>query len=69
MLNPPTIIIDMKLNKNNKFFAEFVVLPSGELKVKKAQKHTKVNQYSKFWKTINARNFARAITSKKLVTR
>lgn len=57
----------MKLNKNNKFWAEIEVLNNGNLKIKKAQKYSILNQHSRQWTPINAREFARAINTSKLV--
>lgn len=59
----------MKLNKNNKFWAEFEVLPNGKLKVKIAKKYTNVNQNLKYWKQINARDFARTVAKSQLLTK
>ena len=59
----------MKLNKNNKFFALLEVQNNGAIKIKKAQKYTKVNQHLRYWEQINARDFARTLNQTQLVTR
>ena len=58
----------MKLNKNQKFWAELVVLPNNQIKVKKAQKYNRLNQYVGKWMVTNARNLAREIKKHDLIT-
>ena len=58
----------MKLNKGNKMWAELEVVGPNQVKIVKAQKYIKTNQYQTYWGQINARDLAREINGK-LVTR
>ena len=59
----------MKLNTNNKFWAELEVLPNNMVRVLKARKYVKVNQFKTYWADVNARDLARKLNNVELVTR
>lgn len=57
------------LKSNQKYWAEFQVLPDGKLKIVKTNKLVKVNQHKTKWKQIDARDFSRAVDGRELVLR
>ncbi len=59
----------MKLQPNQKFFAELVVQSDGRVKIKKAQQYRIINQYVRGWMPLESREFARSLKNSELVTR
>ena len=59
----------MKLNTKNKFWTELEVLPNNQVKLLKARKYVKVNQFKTYWADVNARDLARGLNQLELVTR
>ncbi len=57
-----------KLKSNERYWAELEVLPNKMLRIKRAQKYIKVNQYKTYWANTSSRDLARGINGK-LVTR
>lgn len=57
------------LKSNQKYWAEFQVLPDGKLKIVKANKLVKVNQHKARWKLVDSRDFSRALDGRELILR
>ncbi len=56
-----------EVKPGNKFFAELIVQKDNSLKIKKAQKYTKLNQYRNYWKSLDTREFSRFLNRSSLV--
>jgi hypothetical protein len=58
----------MKLKTDQKYWMELEVQPDKTVKVKKARKYVKINQFVTHWAEISSRDLAREINGK-LITR